>query len=297
VSPAVKLFSRDILKSMLVWTFLSTMLVFPWVVSAALVSGAWGTAGVVGNDSGQLFSPQHASDSTHNGHYFSTTGDDHHFAWGSATPATPSPITIKYDFRSQNDYPNLITDEQKTAAMAAFSAWSSATNGKVLFVQDTAAKFYNIINVGTGDLEAVAYGSGSGGVLGVGGGSFTHRNGRGTHAIEAAVAWLDMADSWDPSNPGGTYDYFTVVAQEIGHALGLGHALNPLNGPKNIMNGSYAGKLTVLSSVDIAHIQSIYGVLPAVPLPPAVWLLGSGLLLLFMIGRRQRLRPRIILAA
>jgi len=281
----MKFCPRVFSKPMILWSFILSALLIPWVASAALVSGA-GDVSLSPHDAGVEMK------NSHNGHYFAQTKDVHHFAWGSVTPATPGTTTIYYDFRGQGGFANLITVDQKAATIAAFDAWSAATNGKIIFAQDSAATSKkNLINVGTGNLAALGFSSGTGSILALGGGSFSHN---GVHSIKRGVAWQDSAESWGTSHSsGGSYDYFTVVAQEIGHALGLDH----VPGSANIMNGSYSGKLTALSSVDIAHIQSIYGVLTAVPLPPAVWFLGSGLLLLFMIARRQQFRPREILAA
>ena len=255
-----------------------------WLPGIALAS-------LVGADS--FFAPHHSGTGPRtgeNGHYFyfPSTGDADHFSWGSVTPSTPGTITVKYDFRSQNDYANQILSDtaQQAAARSALNAWSAATGGKLVFVQDTLADRSEIINIGVGDLAAVGYSSGSGGVLGVGGGSFLHWG--ATHSISSAAVWLDDAETWDSvignGDPGGGYDFFTVVAQEIGHALGLGHTTTP----GSIMNGTYGGELIALAPDDIDHITSVYGV-AAVPLPAGVWLLGSGLVwLLYWLRRGGR---------
>ncbi len=208
------------------------------------------------------YAPHHTpGDPSHEEHYFVMTGDLDHFAWFSATPATPGVITVKYDFRALNGFTNVITPGQKARVIDALNVWSAATGGKLVFVQDIVAPAADIVNIGTGDLAAVnpMFTSGPGGILGLGGGFFTH--GGPIHLITSGVAWQDFAENWDETlgngNPPGTFDYFTVAAQEIGHALGLGHTDN--TGMTNLMNGVYLAEQTMASMIDIDHIQSVYG--------------------------------------
>ncbi len=229
-------------------------------------------------ESEKIYAPHHTpGDGFHEEHYFAETGDTDHFAWFSATPAMPGPITVKYDFRAIGAFANVITDAEKARAMDALTAWSAATGGRLSFELDTVAADMDIINIGTGALEALGFTSGVGGILGLGGGVFSH--GATTHSITGGVAWQDKDETWDTvignGDPTGTFDYFTVVTQEIGHALGLGHTDNVAGA--DIMDGSYGWEQTVLSAVDVSHITSVYGA-AVVPEPSSFLLVALGML-------------------
>lgn len=96
---------------------------------------------------------------------------------------------------------------------------------------------------------------------------------------------MDFAESWDVTigngNPAGTFDWFTVAVQEIGHALGLGHTDNDGSSTDDMMDGFYSIEKTILSADDIAHIQSVYGAPVATPEPATALLMVCGLLGLF----------------
>ena len=59
-------------------------------------------------------------------HYFLETSDDHHFNWAGGLGLTPQPVTIKYDFRPQSGFPNLITPAEKALALTALTGWAAA---------------------------------------------------------------------------------------------------------------------------------------------------------------------------
>jgi len=88
------------------------------------------------------------------------------------------------------------------------------------------------------------------------------------------VIWVD-----DPSDTSGdnTYDFFTVVLHELGHALGMAHSSDLSS--VMAMYKDRGGALRTLSADDIAGIQALYG--PAqpgqIPEPGTLLLLGIGL--------------------
>ncbi len=151
-------------------------------------------------------------------------------------------VTVKYDFRDQNGYQNLVSEEEQAVFVEAFEAWSEATDGKVVFVRDTAAADDEIVNVGVGDLAAYGYTSESGGVLGLGGGQLELLEGE-TVDVTGAI-WLDGADEFDlvvgNGDVEGKYDFFTVAAHETGHVLGYDDSYS--GDATDVMNGAYRGE-------------------------------------------------------
>jgi hypothetical protein len=252
--------------------------------SIAPVIGEGESKLILGPHHTEVGSPNHPSGVGDPTHYFAATGDVHHFLWQDQIPATPGIIDVYYDFRAQGGYSNLINPAQQVLAVQAMDFWASVSD--LNFIQNTLVSASGIINIGTGDLAALGEISGSGGILGLGGGIYTHT---ALHTITGGVAWMDSAETWDVTigngNPGGTFDWFTVAVQEIGHGIALGH-VDDIAG-LDMMDGSYSAEQTVLSANDIDHITSIYGV-AAVPIPAAVWLFGSGLMGLIGIARRRR---------
>jgi uncharacterized protein GlcG (DUF336 family) len=148
------------------------------------------------------------------------------------------PIEVKYDFRDVGNFENEVTQEQKDAAVDALNAWMAATDGRIQFVHDTQAADSEILNLGIGDLAAFGGVSGTDGTLGVGGGGLI---GSMASPTVRGVVWLDQAENWDleigNGDPQGTYDFFTVISHETGHALGFVDNYDNSNG--NMMNGIY----------------------------------------------------------
>ncbi|MDQ6732955.1 MAG: matrixin family metalloprotease [Nitrospirota bacterium] len=204
--------------------------------------------------------------------------------WTDQLPQTPT-IDVYYDFRPTiMGQPNLITPWQAGLAMSAFQVWSSVSN--LHFIQNVWAPENQIINIGATSID------GQWGILGQGGYNYT--NAGGSWHIAGGIVDMDANENWDPiignGNPQGSFDFFTVAAHEIGHAVGLDHSANS----NDLMYAYYTGEKTWASATDVASIQSLYGSpssnyatekfdrLEAVPEPSTIVLLMLGLAMLIM---------------
>jgi hypothetical protein len=145
------------------------------------------------------------------------------YTWQDHDLSTPDVIDIYYDFRSIGAYSNQITSPEIVLAEKVLQQWSDALGGRLHFVRNTTAAAEDIINIGLGDLSALGYLSEARHTLGLGGATFTHNG--DDRSIRAGVVWLDAAETWDLKVGNGdmlaSYDFSTVLSQEIAHALGL----------------------------------------------------------------------------
>ena len=103
---------------------------------------------------------------------------------------------------------------------------------------------------------------------------------------------FDTAETWKIGFGGAGFDIFTVLAHEIGHAIGLDHTAVP----GSLMNAFYSEAFTGLQADDIAGAVFIYGAASGggpggaaiIPLPAALPLFLTGLAGLGLMRRRKR---------
>ncbi len=102
--------------------------------------------------------------------------------------------------------------------------------------------------------------------------------------------FFDTNDAWSiaDTTPSGEFDLFTVALHEVGHALGLLHEDDTIDGNNISIMNTYYAKSDGLLQDDIDGIQYLYGV-SAVPEPSTYLLFLLGLTMLLGVSKKRRL--------
>jgi hypothetical protein len=134
------------------------------------------------------------------------------------------------------------TGYYRALVRAAFSAWETFANIHFVEVADSAA-----VNIRVGN----NYLDGTGTTVGL------------TQTWSSGGAYGEAAVEFDGDAYGSSF--YAIALHEIGHALGLGHS--SISG--TVMYPTVTNSAGVLTSDDVAGIQSIYGGRPGAPAAPA----------------------------
>lgn len=153
---------------------------------------------------------------------------------------------------------------------AAFAAWAAVANLSFVFV--------------AADNGVAFDGAGTNADIRIGGHAFDGESGTLAHGFfppnnggtAAGDIHFDIAEDWSLTQAGAGIDIFTVMAHELGHALGLAHT----SVAGSLMNAFYREDLVGPQADDIAGMQFIYGaaVTSNVPEPTTLALVGLALM-------------------
>ena len=152
------------------------------------------------------------------------------------------------------------------AVQNAFSAWSAVADISFTQIADNAIAFN-----GAGAMADIRLGGhffdGAGGVLAHG--FFPPVSG----VTAAGDIHFDIDDLWKIGIGGAGFDFFTVLAHEIGHAIGLNHTAVA----GSLMNPFYSETINGPQADDIAGARFLYGAAATVPEPATLALMGVAL--------------------
>jgi hypothetical protein len=96
--------------------------------------------------------------------------------------------------------------------------------------------------------------------------------------IDVLRTWVD--DPFDANPPDDvTFDLYTILLHEAGHALGLAHS----SSADSVMVSEYRGARRSLSADDIAGIRALY----ATPEPSSFWGVAMGIVWISLTRRRR----------
>jgi hypothetical protein len=159
----------------------------------------------------------------------------------------------------------------------AFDSWAAVADITFTQVADNGLPF-NALGA-TGDIRI------GGHTFDGGGGTLAHGYFPPPNGISAAGdIHFDIGDPWQIGFGGPGFDFFTVMAHEIGHAIGLRHTAVP----GSLMNPFYTEGYDGPQADDIEGAVFIYGEPEGepVPEPGTILLIGSGLIA-FVLRRRR----------
>jgi hypothetical protein len=157
----------------------------------------------------------------------------------------------------------------QTEVQNAFDAWSSVANINFVQVADAGEAFNSSTQL-SGDIRL------GGHAMDGAGGTLAHGFFPPVNSYSAAGdIHFDTAETWKIGFGGTGFDIFSVLAHELGHAIGLDHETSVVA----LMNPYYSESIYGPQADDIAGAQYIYGarVTPA-PAPATLALMGLGLM-------------------
>ena len=166
----------------------------------------------------------------------------------------------------------------KAALIAAFDAWSAVANLTFIEVADPDVA-WQAAGAGASDIRIAGHTfDGPSNVIAHG--FYPPANG----GPAAGDIHFDTEETWKLGFGGAGIDIFTVMAHELGHALGLDHT----SVPNSLMNPFYTEAFSGPQADDIAGMQFIYGKAASVPEPQTLLLLILALGLLSFSNKKTK---------